>query len=547
MFRKSTGYGIVLAILCLSGCPKEFDLLSPSNGATGLGTSPTLKWEDVGPETGYLIEIDTDATFQPPVVYSKNLSANQTSHAVPSGLLQASKTYFWRVTATDGANQLRATNGPFSFTVGTSTIPQWAVRVGSVGAGARSDKLSAIRATGDGGAVVVGWSDSGGPTGLWVLKLSALGTAVWQKRFPTIAQPAEEGVDVVEDGGCIVVSGTTSGDGSVLRLGPTGEVLWHRTYGGFGADAFRAVHRAKDGGWIVGGTTASFGAGSSDAWLLRLTSSGAIQWQKSFGGSKIDSVRSVRATADGGCIVAADTESLGSGAGDIWILKYSASGGIQWQKTYGGVHWPKKYSDERAVAVEEIPGKGYLVVGSAGGSIGWDEFFATARDLLLFRLDLSGAVVWKKSLGGDEEDSPTSARATADGGFIVAGITNSFSSNSSAELFSLKVDANGSVLWRRTYSGKAFASASIRSAADGGYYLGGDAITSGASWLDWRILKLAPDGMLAGVSKNVGGEMNVPSLTVKSTSTLPKTSSASPISTPIVGTPATMELVVEVP
>ncbi len=538
---------IALVVAGLSGCGQGFDLLSPSNGAVGIGPTPTLKWEDVGSETGYLLEIDAEATFQTPLVYVKALSSNQTSAMVPSGILQTGKTYFWRVTATNSTNQLRATNGPFSFTPGNPSVPPWSVRIGSVGPGSRSDKLSAVRATGDGGVLIAGWSDSGGPTGLWVLKLDKLGSLLWQRRFPGLDQPSEAGMEVVEDGGCIVVSSVVAGDGSVLRLGPTGEVLWHRTYGGSGSDSFQAVHRMQDGGWLVGGRTGSFGAQMNDAWLLRLTTTGGILWQKRFGGSKNDSVRAVRATGDGGCIVAADTESLGSGSGEIWLLKFAGSGAIQWQKTYGGVHWPRKYSDERVVGVEEIPGKGYLVAGNVSGSVGWDEYFSTSSDLLLFRVDLSGAVVWKKTLGGDEEDSLRSARATADGGFIVSGTTHSFSPDSSAEFFSLKLDSAGSVLWRRTYAGSAFAGASIRPAADGGYFLGGDVVASGASWLDWRIMRLAPDGTLGGISGNVGGEMEEPTLKVKSSGVTPKTSAAAPVSVPLAGSVAALQIASETP
>jgi predicted secreted protein len=91
-------------------------------------------------------------------------------------------------------------------------------------------------------------------------------------------------------------------------------------------------------GSIVAGSTQSFGAGGFDFWILKLDSSGNIQWQKTYGGSIIDIARSIQTTSDDGYIVAGETTSFGAGNRDFWILKMDSSGNIQWQKTHGGTN-----------------------------------------------------------------------------------------------------------------------------------------------------------------------------------------------------------------
>jgi hypothetical protein len=85
------------------------------------------------------------------------------------------------------------------------------------------------------------------------------------------------------------------------------------------------IQQTSDGGYIVTGEADAFNAGD-DIWVLKLRSAGDIEWQKAFGGSNSDYGYSIRQTSDGGYIVAGETLSFGAGQSDAWILKLDSDG-----------------------------------------------------------------------------------------------------------------------------------------------------------------------------------------------------------------------------
>ncbi|MHA2635190.1 MAG: InlB B-repeat-containing protein [bacterium JZ-2024 1] len=140
-------------------------------------------------------------------------------------------------------------------------------------------------------------------------------------------------IQQTSDGGYIVAGDTYSfGAGSrdiwVLKLDANGNVLWQKTYGGANWDGADSIQQTSDGGYIVAGSTYSFGAGYRDIWVLKLDANGNVLWQKTYGGGNWDRAYSIQQTSDGGYIVAGDTYSFGAGSSDIWVLKLDANGNI---------------------------------------------------------------------------------------------------------------------------------------------------------------------------------------------------------------------------
>jgi hypothetical protein len=147
----------------------------------------------------------------------------------------------------------------------------------------------------------------------------------------------------------------------------------------------------------------------------------AIEWQKTFGGSGTDTAFSVRATSDGGYIAAGTTGSsngdvtLNQGYYDLWIVKLDVDGTIAWQKTYGGSE------DDRANMIECTTDGGYIVAGysnSYDGDIGLNY---GVHDFWILKLDEFGSIQWEKTEGGTYYEQASSIKETPDGGFIVAG------------------------------------------------------------------------------------------------------------------------------
>jgi hypothetical protein len=125
-------------------------------------------------------------------------------------------------------------------------------------------------------------------------------------------------------------------------------IQWQKCLGGSYIDGATSIQTTGDGGYIIAGSTysndgdVSGNHGNRDAWVVKLTSIGSIQWQKYLGGTNPDEASSIQSTSDGGYILAGSTFSIDGdvlgnhGAADAWVVKLSSQGAIQWQKCLGG-------------------------------------------------------------------------------------------------------------------------------------------------------------------------------------------------------------------
>jgi TolB-like protein len=289
-------------------------------------------------------------------------------------------------------------------------------------------------------------------------------------------------VQQTSDGGYIMTGGTTSfgagsGDILLIKTDAFGNVQWAKTYGGTHSEWVESVQQTSDGGYIVAGGTRSFGAGGLDIFLIKTDANGNIIWAKTYGGTNDDFTFSVQQTSDGGYIVAGFAESFGAGGGDIFLIKTDANGNIIWAKTYGGA------GDDRAFSVQQTSDGGYIVAG-------WTESFgAGIRDILLIKTDAFGNVQWAKTYGGTGDDYALSVLQTSDGGYILAGYTRSFGAGW-GDVFLVKTDANGNVQWAKTYGGTWWEQArSVQRTSDGGYILAGTTTSFGAGGNDILLIK----------------------------------------------------------
>lgn len=166
---------------------------------------------------------------------------------------------------------------------------------------------------------------------------------------------------------------------------------------------------------------------SFDYWVVKLSATGTILWQKCFGGSNHDEATSIQQTVDGGYIVSGHTLSsngdvnLYYGAKDYWILKLNSNGTIQWKKTYGGS------LEDLAYRIRQTSDGGYIVTGYTGSS-DFDVIFNHATsfstlDIWVLKLDAIGEITWQKSLGSSGYQDSYDIAETSDGGFIVSGNT----------------------------------------------------------------------------------------------------------------------------
>jgi hypothetical protein len=125
----------------------------------------------------------------------------------------------------------------------------------------------------------------------------------------------------------------TSTVSAAVEVSAYSHVEWNKTYGGTGSDFSLALVQATDEGYALAGRTYSFGAGSSDIWLVKTDALGNHLWNRTYGGTRDDRTSSLVHTADGGYVLAGTTYSFGAGSSDIWMVKTDAFGNHLWNKT----------------------------------------------------------------------------------------------------------------------------------------------------------------------------------------------------------------------
>jgi uncharacterized delta-60 repeat protein len=316
----------------------------------------------------------------------------------------------------------------------------------SYGTQSEEDVAETIASASDGGYAVAGatrYFANINSLDAFVIKLDSSGDVEWQKIYGGTGNDRVCCIVAVSDGG-FVLAGSTSSFGAgmqdfwVIKLNASGDVEWQKAYGGASIDEANVIATVSDGGFIVAGSTLSFGAGSTDLWVLKLDASGNVEWQKAYGGPSSEQANSITSLADGGFAVCGLTFSFGAGDRDVWVLKLNSSGGVEWQKTYGGA------GIDEANSITQISGGGFVVVGSS------DSFGVDNSDFWILTINDSGDIQWQKTYGGASTDFAESVHVTSDNGFIVGGSTASF--GGTFDFWLLRLNSSGIVQWQKTYN-----------------------------------------------------------------------------------------------
>ena len=168
--------------------------------------------------------------------------------------------------------------------------------------------------------------------------------------------------------------GTVISDFWLVKVDSSGNMEWNKTYGGTDTDYALSVVHTDDGGYAIAGLTSSFDIGGGDVWLVKTDSAGNIEWSRTYGGSEYDSASCVIQTVDGGYAIAGVTESFGAGGFDFWLVKTYKDGNVQWNRTYGGTN-----TNEDAISMIQTNDRGYAILGRITG-VGIDDFCLVKTD-----------------------------------------------------------------------------------------------------------------------------------------------------------------------
>ena len=376
----------------------------------------------------------------------------------------------------------------FSCSYSQAPLIQWQKSYG--GNGIYGDAGYSISQTTDGGYIVAGQSDSNdgdvsgnhGYNDAWVLKLDVNGAIQWQKSLGGSGWDGLSSVEQTSDGGYILTGATDSNDGDVsgnhgggdvwiIKLDFIGNLLWQKTFGGSGDESANSIHQTLDGGYIVAGQSdsndgdVSGNHGYNDYWVIKLDVNGLLQWQKSLGGSSIagnqshsEGAGSINQTTDGGYIVSGQSDSNDGdvtghhGLYDVWIVKLNSTGIIQWQKSLGGT------SMDGARSIKQTSDGGYIIAGGSNSNNGDVMGNHGNSDGWIVKLDINGAIQWQKSIGGSGDEELGSIQQTIDGGFVTSGMSDSNDGDVSGnhgylDSWLVKLDLNGNLLWQQSLGG----------------------------------------------------------------------------------------------
>lgn len=351
------------------------------------------------------------------------------------------------------------------------------------------DLLQSIKNTTDGGFILAGTSSSGasfqkrddckGITDFWVIKLDATGQEQWQRTIGGSGKDELLCAFQTKDGGYILGGSSSSNpaplaaiategraattkadlynkseksrgnmDYWIVKLDKLGIIEWQKTYGGQYADILRSMEQTTDNGYILAGYSnsslsgdkADNNKGNGDYWILKINDTGEIQWQNSYGAEGDDQPYVIHQTKDEGYIVGGNSNSknpltslggiVGNGT-DYWVLRLDTEGSVVWSKTYdfGKVdiltslvenqdqtYLIGGYAQSESKKTEGILGKATSLIAKDKEGI---------NDYIALKIDETGEEIWSKTVGSAGEDILRKLIETRDGGYLMAGTSNS--------------------------------------------------------------------------------------------------------------------------
>ncbi len=286
----------------------------------------------------------------------------------------------------------------------------------------------------------------------------------------------------------------------VTNLDENGTLVWNKAYGGT-QDEFNSnqtigwkIKTVPNGGYILAGSTSSNNGdvsvnyGGDDVWLVKIDENGILEWEKSYGNAGDDNIADIQITADGGYIIVAASEGIFQGIDPpygSWITKTDALGNIEWTQTYSATDM------SRLRSITQTSDGGYIAAGTtyaAGSAITppkeiFEGFFDPNSRLWVLKINADGSFQWAKTYGGTDLDEGESIIETTEGNYVVAGKTwsadgdaagNNNNPENSSSFWVLNLNNQGDIIWQKTYGGQSNEGAmGIKQASDGNYVIGG--------------------------------------------------------------------------
>jgi beta-propeller uncharacterized protein DUF5122 len=289
------------------------------------------------------------------------------------------------------------------------------------------------------------------------------------------------------DGG-YAFTGTTNALGNndilLVKLDPFLNVQWAYAYGGTNAESGVEVRQTSDGGFMIAGQIFQSASTNYDFYLVRTDSAGNYYWQLPNGGALHEYPSAMEVTPDGGCIIVGKTQS-NLGYQDAYMVKYSSTGAVQWNKPFSsGADGTYEF---RGVA--NVPGGGYVAVGSRQvkvSSTTWETFGYAVK------VSSAGSTLFAVSSGRFAYLEAVAATST---GYVAVGYIYPASSTAGADFYAVRFSPTGGTLWAQGLNGGTRGDylSDVKVASDGNYVIAGS-ITPSDTQRNMRLMKLDNNG-----------------------------------------------------
>lgn len=372
-----------------------------------------------------------------------------------------------------------------------STPKKYTVDIVKTFGGTRNESAQSVVATNDGGYLVLGFTQSidgdvsTSKTSIqydyWLLKFDKSDQLQWQKTLGGTQDEKAYKIIRTNDAGFTIVGYSKSNNGDlssnegfedvwILKLDATGTIVWKTNTGFSGSDQGYTIVQTSDGGYFVGAildVTASGGQGNArarnasrhaggDYWALKLNASGTIEWRRYFGGANTDTCYDALETNDGYILVGSsdsnDVDIKGNkGTYDFWVVKIDKTGKLLWEKSYGGSEI------DEARAITKTNDGNFIIIGDTRSTDKDVSKNNGGADLWLIKIDTTGKLLWEKTIGGSSFDVGRSIQKTTDGGYLISGSSrsndNSIINKGQNDAWILKIDNKGNQQWQQTVGG----------------------------------------------------------------------------------------------
>ncbi len=269
----------------------------------------------------------------------------------------------------------------------------------------------------------------------------------------------------------------------IVKYHPSGNVFWAKSFGGNVTEYVTCIQTDSSGNIFVIGsfggsnivfdtdTLTNHSVNSYDIFLVKFNTSGTVLWAKNFGGSTSDNVNDIHLGSDGSIVISGyfssptiifgDTTLINNGSRDMYVVKCDADGNVLWAKNAGGSQIDRGYGN-----CIDMNGNIYVTGEFRSTTITFGDITLTNNgswwDMFVVKYDANGNVLWAKSAGGTQSESGSNIIQSENGNIIVLGTLESssvvigdtvISTRGGSDIMFVKYDINGNVIWARSEGG----------------------------------------------------------------------------------------------